>query len=581
MIKPRKQIYTLEMYLNKVREFDIRNDSDVQRQFVWSNEQVNELIVTVLTDDYVPPIILGEEDSSQLWIVDGGQRTAALKKYRYGNYRITSAVENSVIPYKSKVKDKNGRVVIDNEGNVVWEKAFFDIKNKTYEKLPDELKKRLNEYQIETVIHEHCDNHRISQLIKRYNNHTSMNTNQKAFTHIDNYARNIREILDKKFFNDYSEYTEAEKTKGVVERVVVETVMCSNHLSDWKKQTKAICTYLNQHAQKEEFDKLSDNLRRLEQVVTDDVKSIFNSKDSFLFLTLFDRFTKWEIEDRAFIGFLRKFKKYLRKSPFNGVLFDEIDLDKGTKDKAVIMAKLDMLENMLRGYLHMPEGGVIYSGIAKEGVKERVDEGVKERANKGVKERVDEGVKERANEGVKERVDEGVKEKMKEGVEERAKEGVKERADRGIAAASMKLSKSEKRPKQENFSLNVCTDYVGTMVCMKGRADNDITSEDIIKEYIDTKVEQEDVELFEIMANDISEAIEDIDSKLLSDQNRPSFVALVGYAVKMDVDCVLKEWFADYERREGHFDIADQRENFLHMKNDLHNYIDSKAVDGV
>lgn len=72
MIKPRKQIYTLEMYLNKVREFDIRNDSDVQRQFVWSNEQVNELIVTVLTDDYVPPIILGEEDSSQLWIVDGG-----------------------------------------------------------------------------------------------------------------------------------------------------------------------------------------------------------------------------------------------------------------------------------------------------------------------------------------------------------------------------------------------------------------------------------------------------------------------------------------------------------------------------
>ncbi len=565
MIKPRKQIYTLEMYLNKVREFDIRNDSDVQRQFVWSNEQVNELIVTVLTDDYVPPIILGEEDSSQLWIVDGGQRTAALKKYRYGNYRITSAVENSVIPYKSKVKDKNGRVVIDNEGNVVWEKAFFDIKNKTYEKLPDELKKRLNEYQIETVIHEHCDNHRISQLIKRYNNHTSMNTNQKAFTHIDNYARNIREILDKKFFNDYSEYTEAEKTKGVVERVVVETVMCSNHLSDWKKQTKAICTYLNQHAQKEEFDKLSDNLRRLEQVVTDDVKSIFNSKDSFLFLTLFDRFTKWEIEDRAFIGFLRKFKKYLRKSPFNGVLFDEIDLDKGTKDKAVIMAKLDMLENMLRGYLHMPEGGVIYSGIAKEGVKERVDEGVKERAK----------------EGVKERVDEGVKEKMKEGVEERAKEGVKERADRGIAAAGMKLSKSEKRPKQENFSLNVCTDYVGTMVCMKGRADNDITSEDIIKEYIDTKVEQEDVELFEIMANDISEAIEDIDSKLLSDQNRPSFVALVGYAVKMDVDCVLKEWFADYERREGHFDIADQRENFLHMKNDLHNYIDSKTVDGV
>ena len=69
MGKPRKQTYTMEMYLNKIRDKDIRNDADVQRHFVWSNEQVNELIVTALTDDYIPPIILGENDGTQLWIV--------------------------------------------------------------------------------------------------------------------------------------------------------------------------------------------------------------------------------------------------------------------------------------------------------------------------------------------------------------------------------------------------------------------------------------------------------------------------------------------------------------------------------
>ena len=97
MLRPRKHTYTMDMYLKKIKDFDIRNDSDTQRQFVWSNEQINELIVTILTEDYVPPIILGEVDNSQLWIVDGGQRSSSFNQFRYGNYKITSAVENSII----------------------------------------------------------------------------------------------------------------------------------------------------------------------------------------------------------------------------------------------------------------------------------------------------------------------------------------------------------------------------------------------------------------------------------------------------------------------------------------------------
>lgn len=355
MAKPRKQTYTMEMYLNKVKDMDIRNDADVQRQFVWTNEQINGLIVTILTDDYIPPVILGEENSSQLWIVDGGQRTAALKQYRHGNYKITSAVEDSLIPYKAKARDENGKVILDPAGNVVWEDAAFDIKNKSYEKLPEELKKKFNEYQVETVIHEHCDNHRISQLIKRYNNHTSMNTNQKAFTYIDNFARDIREMLNGKFFLDCSNFTETEKIKGVAERVIVETVMCADHLDHWKKQTKAICIYLNQNAAREEFEKLADHLHRLERVITDDVKDIFNSKDSFLFLTLFDKFTRLGKKDAMFAKFLRAFKRELRTRAVNGRLFDEADRGKGTKDKAVIIAKLEILEALMMDFLGLSE----------------------------------------------------------------------------------------------------------------------------------------------------------------------------------------------------------------------------------
>lgn len=352
MARPRKQTYTLEMYLNKIKDGDICNDADVQRHFVWTKEQMNELVFTILTDEYIPPIILGEEDSSQLHIADGGQRSSALNQFRYGNYKITSAIENSIIPYKKKIKSE--------DGNIRWLDTTFDIKNATYAKLPDELKKKFNEYQIDTVIHEHCDRHIISRYIKRYNNHTSMNANQKAFTFLNNYAGCVREIVNSKFFLDYSLFTETEKTKGVTERVVVETVMCCNYLQNWKKQTKAACKYLNSNATKEVFKQLKDNLHRLENIITDDIKDLFNSKDAFIFLTLFDRFTKLGLEDNKFAQFLLEFKNRMRnrrKSP-EGMLFDELDRDKSTKDKIVIVSKLDMLESLMREFLHIEEKNI-------------------------------------------------------------------------------------------------------------------------------------------------------------------------------------------------------------------------------
>lgn len=349
MARPRRQTYTLEMYLDKVEEKDICNNADVQRHFVWSNEQINELVVTVLMDEYIPPIILGEENNSQLHIADGGQRSAALHRFRYGNYKITASVADSMIPYKKKIKDRRG--------NITWEDAVFDIRNKTYEKLPEELQKKFNEYQIETIIHEDCDNHKISKYIKRYNNHTPMNTDQKAFTFIDNFAGYIREISGSSFFRDCSDYSEQDKTKGVVERAIIETVMCTNHFDKWKKQPKELCKYLNIHAAKEEFERLADNLRRLEKIVADDIKSIFNKKDSFIFLTLFDRFTGFGHEDKEFAAFLRVFQGVYRHTRVNGggLLFDEIDRKKCTKDKPVIAAKLDMLENLMQEFLREQE----------------------------------------------------------------------------------------------------------------------------------------------------------------------------------------------------------------------------------
>lgn len=349
MSKPRKQTYALATYLKKVQERDISNDANVQRSFVWDNNQVSELVITVLNDDYIPPIILCEEESSQIRIADGGQRTAALNIFRYLNRKISPSVENPIVQYKKKT--------ISDNGEIAWEDAEFNVKNKTYDQLPEELQKIFNDYQIETVIHEHCDMHRIANYIKRYNNHVSMNTNQKAFTYLDNFADIVRKMTKMKFFINYSNFTETEKDKGYLERAIVESVMCMNYINDWKKQTKPICKYLNNHATVAEFERLESNLKRLESVVTDDTKSIFNSKDSFIFLTLFDKFAGMGFRDFRFNEFLINFKNVTRNEAHNenGKLFDEIDEKLGTKDKTVIMAKLDMLTKLLTEFLGVNE----------------------------------------------------------------------------------------------------------------------------------------------------------------------------------------------------------------------------------
>lgn len=325
MARPRRQTYTMSQYLDNVNEGYISNDADTQRNPAWK-AIVDGLVVTILTDDYIPPIILAEEDNGQIRIADGGSRTAAYKMISSGNYKIKSSVENPIIQYKSMIKNKYG--------DIEWIDAEFDIRNKTFEQFPKELKKKFNEYQIETVIHEFCDSNKVAMYIKRYNEHTAMNANQKMFVYVPKFAGRIRKITDRPFFINNSNYKECEKEKGMLERVVSESVMCMFHLDEWNKNGKKLASFLNNNSSYEEFERLNNNLGRLETIISDDIKDVFNSKDSFIWFTFFERFTKLNVEDVKFAEFLRAFKGGVRKKEVDGKLFDTVDQSGSTKDKS-------------------------------------------------------------------------------------------------------------------------------------------------------------------------------------------------------------------------------------------------------
>ena len=445
MARPRKQVYTMEQYTKNVSEGYITNDADTQRNPAWK-PIVDGLAVTILTDEYIPPIILAEEESGQIHIVDGGSRTAAFKMIRFGNHKIKSSVENPIIPYKKLVKDENGKTKFEN--------AEFDIRNKTFEQFPKELQKKFDEYQIDTVIHENCDKEKIAMYMVRYNTRKNFTANQKQFLYVPKFAEQIRDITSREFFLNKCDIKDSEKEGGILERITYETVMITNFIDKWNKTGNKNPLYINENATDEHFKKLNNNIERLENIVTDNTKLLFNARDTFIWFALFDKFTQTGLDDVEFGKFLNAFVNGLRDKCVEGKQFDRVDDTGSTKDKVNIIAKLHILETLMNEFLHIN--------------KEDLDE------------------------------------------------------------------------------VNVL---------------------DFIKENVNPDVTDEDVEFYSEILDDITLEV-DNDTKLLDEHNRPSLVALVGYACQNEIDDKLVEWIKSFFVNNAMY-ILNQRENFIYMKNSL------------
>lgn len=366
----RDQVYTIETYLKYVNDGDICETADVQRLAGnFDKREVNEIIYTTLTGDHIPELILAEcKEDNRTYIADGLQRTTMLKWFKNG-YRITSAIDNPVVAYMAKKRDENGNIIKNERGQVEYEEANFDIRNKTIDDLPDELKKEFNDFQLRVVIHENCTMKRISELIKRYNYQKAMTPSQKAFTYMDNFAIKTRDISNNKFFVECEGYTEKEKINGTIERVITESIMHIFHFDNWKTSPRSICEYLNKYANEKEFEFFDDLTKRLGNVITPEFNNIFVSKNSFVWFKLFYLFIQFGIGDERFPEFLYEFNNRLKDKIVDGIeyknmdniTYAKLDRENGTKDRVLVSAKIRILEKLMREYF-----GVCDSDISKD-----------------------------------------------------------------------------------------------------------------------------------------------------------------------------------------------------------------------
>lgn len=98
--------------------------------------------------------------------------------------------------------------------------------------------------------------------------------------------------------------------------------------------------------------------------------------------------------------------------------------------------------------------------------------------------------------------------------------------------------------------------------------------EQFVTDVTSVEVDKDRIELFNSMLDDYTIEV-DNSSKLLEKENRLSLLSLVAYSFEQEIE--LKDWIVDFFNKNNNY-ITNQKENYLHMKNDLDNYINKGEI---
>jgi len=338
-----EEAVSVESYLSDISNETISDNQDVQRNFCSTEEFEDGIILTVLTGDYLPSLIIGEINSGGItrkYLIDGMQRTSALRRFKNGAHKIRKKCEDSV------VRDENGEPV--------WEIATFDVKGKGYEDLPEELKREFDKFQVKlATLTGYKTMSEVSKKIRQFNMNTGMNTNQKSFTYLDMYARKVKAIGSKGFFKESTALKSKQNDKGACESMILRSIMTVFHLDSYKKNAKDVAIFLNTNASDAEFNLFQHLADSLCDVVGDAYKELFTQKNVPIWFPAYNHFLELGIEEKEFRRFLDAFKENLHMSTvkcdyeqkdLNGdITWDKLDGLRGTTDNGLVKAKIDTL----------------------------------------------------------------------------------------------------------------------------------------------------------------------------------------------------------------------------------------------
>lgn len=355
---------SISSIIKKINNYTVRFDHPLQRESeMWSNVMKGNLVSDILQGNPIPALTFAEQiinGIAIIWDLDGKQRCTNVYSFANDGFKVSKNVRRWLISYQAIVKDENNKPILDENGFPQTEKREFDIRNKKFSDLPEELQDKFMDYNFEITQYLNCSSEDIAYHIARYNEGKPMNTQQKGIISLgEHFASLVKGIAAMPFFKEMGNYTVKECNNGTTNRVVVESIMANNFLDDWKKDQSEMCEFLKENANEEMFDNFEELVNRLSEIIDEETLEKFNSKDSFIWFGLFGRFVNVCDDDKKFIEFMAEFSQSLHSKKINGISFDSLCFDKetgksrSTKDKYIVVDKINLLVKLLEDFLHI------------------------------------------------------------------------------------------------------------------------------------------------------------------------------------------------------------------------------------
>lgn len=510
--------YSIESLSKQLRHHRLRDNHPLQRTSgQWSLLTKSELISDILQGNSLLQIVISEEIKAGIimhWLIDGKQRSTNLKDYLEDGFAISKNVQRYMIEYQSDKTDEDGNVILNEDGFPIPESKVFDIRGKKFSQLPEELQDQFRDYQVPVMLNLNCTKKDIAYDIARFNRCRPMNVSQSGWLGLEeSYAEYVDKILKMDFFKvdcDKSSYSNTNIKNGSLRRIIIEAIMTSKYLSHFDKDFGKMCAYLTENANESVFIDFYLTLEKLSNVLRGDTSDIFNNKNSFLWFALFDKFLEYDIEDDKFNGFIKEFKETLHNKEIDGITYDCLNGQKGTKDRSSVTKRFNHLLTLMKEYLHIEDS---VEEITEEPEPETVEDDLFDT----------------------------------ETVEESPEKPIIAEVTEYSAIGNVEIEHVE----GEVVDSTINTDMKSAL--------------NFVRKYVDESISELDVQDYEEYLDTITLDV-DNSSKLLDAANHDSIIGVIAYAYQNDVDC--DDWFKDYFNRNNTYDV-DQKKNYLNMRNDL------------
>ena len=355
--------YSIESLSKQLRQHRLRDNHPLQRTSgQWNLLTKSELISDILQGNSLLQIVISEEIKAGIimhWLIDGKQRSTNLKDYLEDGFAVSKNVQRYMIEYQTDKTNEDGNVILNEDGFPIPESKTFDIRGKKFSQLPEELQDKFKDYQVPVMLNLNCTKKDIAYDIARFNRCRPMNVSQSGWLGLEeSYAEYVDKILKMDFFKvdcDKSSYSNTNIKNGSLRRVIIEAIMTSKYLSHFDKDFGKMCIYLTENANESVFIDFYLTLEKLFNVLKGDTSDIFNNKNSFLWFALFDKFIEYGVEDNKFNDFIQEFKETLHSKEIDGVTYDCLNGQKGTKDRSSVTKRFNHLLTLMKEYLHIED----------------------------------------------------------------------------------------------------------------------------------------------------------------------------------------------------------------------------------